>query len=42
VNTALKDNLEKVKEQRINKIADDYSKFEGDWERFYATIMRQL
>ena len=39
VDTALKDNFEKIQERRINKLADDYSKFEGDWERFYATIM---
>jgi len=42
VDTALKDSLEKVQELRINKLADDYSKFAGDWERFYATIMGQL
>ena len=43
MDTALKDDLEKVQERRINtKLVDDYSKFEGDWERFYATIMWQL
>jgi len=42
MDTALKDDLEKVQERRINtKLVDDYSKFEGDWERFYATIMGQ-
>ena len=42
VNTALKDNLEKIQDRRLNKIADDYNKYEGDWERFFATIMGQL
>jgi len=42
VDTDLKASLEKFHERRINKVADDYSKFEGDWERFFATIMGQL
>ena len=39
VDTDLKTSIEKVQERRINKLADDYSKFEGDWERFYGTIV---
>ena len=35
-------NLESVQERLVSKVADDYIKFEGDWERFYATIMGQL
>jgi len=42
VNTTLKENLDKVQEWRINNLAEDYSKFEGNWGRFYATIMGQL
>lgn len=42
MDTDLKAILDKIQERMINRVADDYSKFENDWERFYATIMAQL
>ena len=34
--------MDRLQDRLINRVADDYSKFEDDWERFYATIMAQL
>ena len=39
VETELKASLEEVQERLINEAADHYSKLDGEWERFFSTIM---
>ena len=42
VDADMKAYYEQIQDRLTNKVADDYSKFKCDWERFYATIMGQL